>query len=167
MASVAKGCAPNGRDAALLVAYLAVPNRAPRALPRSHSGRNATMNVFETASSKSHVELFASGALLAVLASFATAAASTETRFDAEVREAQETFDVPGVAIAVVHQGEIVVSKGFGRRSVATSTTVDQHTLFQIGSLTKAFTAASLAMLVEQGQLSWDDRVFAWLPEFG
>jgi len=85
---------------------------------------------------------------------------------DAQITRAMRTFQVPGLAIAVVKDGQVVLAKGYGVRRLGDSARVDAHTLFQIASNTKAFTTASLAMLAEDGKLSWDDPVTRWLPWF-
>jgi CubicO group peptidase (beta-lactamase class C family) len=75
-------------------------------------------------------------------------------------------FDVPGLAVAIVKDGKVVFAKGYGVRKLGESTPVDENTLFGIASNTKAFTAAALAMLVDEGKLSWDDPVVKHLPSF-
>lgn len=73
---------------------------------------------------------------------------------------------VPGLAVAVVQAGQVVLTKGYGVRSLATGARVDENTLFGIASNTKAFTAAALGLLVDEGKLRWDDPVIRHLPEF-
>ena len=68
--------------------------------------------------------------------------------------------------MAIVKDGKIVVAKGYGVRKLGDSAPVDEHTLFGIGSNTKAFTTAALATLVDDGKLSWDDPVYQRLPGF-
>ncbi|WP_083330441.1 MULTISPECIES: serine hydrolase [Pseudoalteromonas] len=85
---------------------------------------------------------------------------------DTAVRQAMTRFNIPGLAIAVVEKGQVVMAKGYGVRHLTTSEPVDKHTLFGIASNTKAFTSAALAMLVDEGKLNWDDKVIKHLPEF-
>jgi CubicO group peptidase (beta-lactamase class C family) len=85
---------------------------------------------------------------------------------DSYVANSMKTFDVPGMAVAIVKDGKIVVAKGYGVRKLGDSTPVDEHTMFGIGSNTKAFTTAALAGLVDAGKLSWDDPVYQRLPGF-
>lgn len=85
---------------------------------------------------------------------------------DATVHRAMQTFQVPGIAVAVVTGGDVVHTQGYGTRSVASDEAVDARTLFRIGSVSKAFTAVALAMLVDEGALRWDDPVIDHLPEF-
>jgi CubicO group peptidase (beta-lactamase class C family) len=75
-------------------------------------------------------------------------------------------WDVPGLAIAIVKDDKIVLAKGYGVRKLGDKTPVTERTLFAIGSNTKAFTAAALAMLVDEGKLKWDDPVIKHLPGF-
>lgn len=70
-----------------------------------------------------------------------------------------KAFDLPGLAIGVVADGRTIYSKGFGVRSKAGGVAVDPRTVFQIGSTTKAFLAATMALMVDRGKLKWDDRV--------
>jgi CubicO group peptidase (beta-lactamase class C family) len=79
---------------------------------------------------------------------------------------AMKTFEVPGMAIAIVKDGKVVLLKGYGVRKLGEATPVDENTLFGIGSNTKAFTAAALATLVDQGKISWDDPVYERLRGF-
>ena len=85
---------------------------------------------------------------------------------DAYVAASMKTFDVPGMAVAIVKDGKIVVAKGYGVRKLGDSSPVDEFTMFGIGSNTKAFTAAALATLIDEGKLSWDDPVYQRLPGF-
>ena len=86
--------------------------------------------------------------------------------FPAYMDSVRKTFDVPGIAVAIVKDGKVVMEQGFGLREIGKPEPVDAHTLFAIASNTKAFTAASLQMLAEQGKLKMDDRVIDHLPWF-
>ncbi len=79
---------------------------------------------------------------------------------------ALKDWNVPGMAIAIVKDGQVIFEKGFGVKNVNTKEPVDENSLFAIASNTKAFTSASIAMLVEEGKLSWDDKVTKHLPWF-
>ncbi len=85
---------------------------------------------------------------------------------DSLVENARNKFSVPGIAVAVVRDGKIVHIKGYGIRSLNTRLPVDENTLFGIASNTKAFTAFALGILVDEGKISWDDKVRKWIPEF-
>lgn len=86
--------------------------------------------------------------------------------FDARVERVRQQFDVPGIAVAIVKDGEVVFEGGFGVREQGKPEAVDAHTLFAIASNTKAFTAASLSILADEGKLKLDDRVIDHLPSF-
>lgn len=86
--------------------------------------------------------------------------------FDAYVQQAVQDWDAPGLAIVVVKDDKVVFEKGYGLREVGKSEPVDPETLFAIASTTKAFTAAAIGMLVDEGKLKWDDPVVKHLPEF-
>jgi CubicO group peptidase (beta-lactamase class C family) len=85
---------------------------------------------------------------------------------DLVAERARLSFNVPGMAVAVIKDGKIVHAKGYGVRSLNTGRPVDENTLFGIASNTKAFTAFALGILVDEGKISWDDKVRAWIPEF-
>src|SRR5271170_7124678 len=85
---------------------------------------------------------------------------------DVYVARDMKTFDVPGIAIAIVKDGKVVLAKGYGVRKLGDATPVDENTLFGIGSNTKAFTSAALASLVDAGKISWDDKVYERLKGF-
>jgi CubicO group peptidase (beta-lactamase class C family) len=84
---------------------------------------------------------------------------------DAYVARAMAAFGVPGLALTIV-DGPTVIAKGYGVRELGKSAAVDERTLFPIGSESKAFTAAALAILVDEGKLHWDDKVSEKLPGF-
>jgi CubicO group peptidase (beta-lactamase class C family) len=90
----------------------------------------------------------------------------SSTEIDNLVADAMEKFTVAGVAVGVVKDGKIIHAKGYGVKSVDTGAPVDEHTSFAIASNSKAFTSAALAILVEEGRLSWQDRVVDHIPEF-
>ncbi|NUS37521.1 MAG: serine hydrolase [Lysobacter sp.] len=86
--------------------------------------------------------------------------------FDAYVDNVRKTFDVPGIAVAIVKDGQVVLERGYGPRTIGKPQPIDAHTLFAIASNTKAFTAASLSILADEGKLAMDDRVIDHLPWF-
>jgi CubicO group peptidase (beta-lactamase class C family) len=109
------------------------------------------------------------GALLAcaVLVAFATgAAAAPPADTDAYVAKAMQTFGNPGLSLAVVEDGKVVKAKGYGVRKMGTNLAADEHTAFPIGSESKAFTSAALAILVDRKQLKWTDLVKDKVPGF-
>jgi CubicO group peptidase (beta-lactamase class C family) len=85
---------------------------------------------------------------------------------DAYVARVLRTFEVPGVALAIVKDGRVLVAKGYGVRKLGESAPVDAATRFGIASNTKAFTATALGLLVEEGKVEWDAPVTRYLPWF-
>lgn len=107
-------------------------------------------------------------ASLALLASatFNSWAQINTTHLEEVINTSMARFDVPGMAVAVVQDDKVVFAKGFGTSNLNTHAKVNKDTLFGIASNTKAFTSAALAKLIDEGKLSWDDRVIDHLPEF-
>ena len=89
-------------------------------------------------------------------------AQALETKFNA----ALEQLNVPGMAIAIIQDDQVLISKGYGVRNSNTNVPVTDSTLFAIASNSKAFTAAALAILVDRGTIKWDDKVRKYLPYF-
>lgn len=85
---------------------------------------------------------------------------------DGYIEEAMAEWQIPGLAIAVVHDDEVTYLRGFGVREAGKPDTVDADTVFALSSNGKAFTAATVAALVDDGKLSWDDRVVQHLGDF-
>ena len=86
--------------------------------------------------------------------------------FDDYVEAVRTRFDVPGVAVAIVKDGQVVLERGYGVRQMGRPEPVEADTLFAIASNSKAFTAASLSMLADEGKLALEDRVIDHLPWF-
>ena len=86
--------------------------------------------------------------------------------FDEVIKKAIKDFKVPGLAIAVVKNGEVIYAEGFGQRNIEKDLPVTPRTLFAIGSCTKAFTTFVMGALVEEGKLEWDTPVRTYLPDF-
>jgi len=86
--------------------------------------------------------------------------------FEEYFKASMEEWDVPGSAIAIVKNDKIIFEKGFGVQKNTDDKAVDENTLFAIGSTSKAFTAAIIAMLVDEGKMKWADNVSKHLPYF-
>jgi CubicO group peptidase (beta-lactamase class C family) len=82
------------------------------------------------------------------------------------VADSLELWLVPGAAVAVVQDGQVLFSEGFGLRNIGQNLPVTADTLFPIASCTKAFTAMSAGLLVDEGLLDWDRPVRDYLPDF-
>jgi CubicO group peptidase (beta-lactamase class C family) len=122
----------------------------------------------------SHIHRLAAYTAIAVfsnaVAITALMAAPTKESIEHTIVRAMDEFGVPGMAVSVVHDGEVIYSAGHGILETGSGDTVehavDDNTLFQIASVSKAFTAAALAILVDDGKVGWDDPVIDYLPEF-
>lgn len=126
--------------------------------------------------------LVLSAASFAVLAGPASAPAAAETQIppsvtspttaealaglDEYIEDARQTWQVPGLSIAIVKDDRIIYSRGFGVRESGKPGKVDADTVFAIGSATKAFTAAALGMLVDEKKIGWDGAVHDYMPSF-
>ena len=86
--------------------------------------------------------------------------------FNAYVTKAMQTWQVPGLSIAIVRNDSVIYARGFGVVGARSATPVNERTLFEIGSSTKAFTATLVAMLVGEGKMHFDDRLTTYLPDF-
>ena len=104
--------------------------------------------------------------LLLLAFSIPSFAQISDQEVDNVVNRALIAFNVPGIAVAIVKDGKVILSKGYGIKSIQTNEKVDANTLFGIASNSKAFTTAALAMLVDEGKLKWDDKVISYLPNF-
>jgi CubicO group peptidase (beta-lactamase class C family) len=86
--------------------------------------------------------------------------------FDEFIAKTMKVHEVPGLSVAIVKDGDLVLAKGYGVRELGKPEQVDADTVFAIGSCSKAFTAAVLGLLADEGKLKWDDKVIDHLPEF-
>ena len=86
--------------------------------------------------------------------------------FDAFVEEALTAGKIPGAAVAIVSQNKIVHLKGYGVREAGRPEQIDKHTVFRLASLSKSFAPVLTGLLIEDGVLNWDDKVFEHLQDF-
>ena len=86
--------------------------------------------------------------------------------FEHRAEAARRDIGVPGMAIAIVENDKVTFTKGFGSKALGQSDAVDADTIFPTGSTGKAFTVAALGILVDRGQINWDDKVTDRLPGF-
>ncbi len=89
-----------------------------------------------------------------------------EKRIDSYLEKARSDWRAPGLAVAIVRDGETIYSKGFGVANVDSGKKTDEKTMFGVASTTKAFTSAGIAMLVDEKILDWDTPVREYLPSF-
>ena len=85
---------------------------------------------------------------------------------DAYVAEAMRAWETPGLSIAVVEDGKVVLARGYGLRKLGGDAPVDADTVFAAGSISKTFTSATVAALIARDRMRWDDRVVDHLPDF-
>jgi CubicO group peptidase (beta-lactamase class C family) len=85
---------------------------------------------------------------------------------DSQVADIMQHFQVPGVAIGIVQNKQVIKAQGYGVKTLGSPLAVDADTIFKIASNTKAFTAAALAILADEGKLKWQGRVRGYLPDF-
>lgn len=85
---------------------------------------------------------------------------------DAYVAQGMGNWDVPGLSVVVVKNGQVVWMKGYGVRNIETKTTVDENTLFMIASNTKLFTGTALALLETRRKLDLNDRITKYFPDY-
>ncbi len=86
--------------------------------------------------------------------------------FEGYAVRAMKDWEIPGMAISIVRGDRVLLAKGFGVRKLGSTQPADEHTLFQIGSVSKSFTATLVAMLVDRKKIAWTDPVTEHLPDF-
>ena len=111
---------------------------------------------------KQHLLLTAT--LVGAISTPAAAQKAPLAGFDAYVAKSMQDWKVPGLAIAIVKDDSVVFAKGYGTRTMGTQQPVDEHTIFAIGSASKAFTATLVAMYVDEGKMRWDAPATEYLP---
>ncbi|QTE21272.1 serine hydrolase [Polaribacter cellanae] len=110
---------------------------------------------------------FIKGFIFAFLLSTITLSAQIkDKKLDKLIQETLTTFDVPGISVGILKDGEIVYAKGYGVRSLTTKKDMNENTLVGVASNSKGFTCFALAMMVDEGKLNWDDKVRKHIPEF-
>ncbi|MDG2054814.1 MAG: serine hydrolase [Phycisphaerales bacterium] len=87
-------------------------------------------------------------------------------RLDKTLQEWQTEYKIPGLAIAVIYDNQPILMKGYGFADIKSERPVTPETIFAVGSTTKAFTSALIAMEIDQGVMAWDDPITKFLPDF-
>jgi len=85
--------------------------------------------------------------------------------FRNQVETGLKLWDSPSVSVGIIKDGRIVLCEGFGKRDIENGHPATKDTLYQLASCTKAFTAALVAIMVDQGKLSWDEPLIKYLPD--
>ncbi|HEX5172079.1 MAG TPA: serine hydrolase domain-containing protein [Cyclobacteriaceae bacterium] len=88
------------------------------------------------------------------------------SEYETSIDELLEETGIPGASIAIVRDTTVVYMKGFGVKTINTNDSIDIHTVFRIGSVSKCFAGMLTAILVEEGTLCWDDPVIKYVPDF-
>lgn len=86
--------------------------------------------------------------------------------FENWVENARKDWKIPGMTIAIVKDGEVILAKGYGEKKLGSGEKVDENTIFGIASVSKNMTAAALAILADKGKINWDDRIIDHIPWF-
>lgn len=104
--------------------------------------------------------------LLFLLPNFIIAQQPQIDSLDAFILQQVKNYNIPGLAIGIIKDNQIVFKKGYGITSTSDSFFVTTQTVFPIMSCTKAFTAAAMGILVDEGKIGWNDKVIKYLPDF-
>jgi|WetSurMetagenome_2_1015567.scaffolds.fasta_scaffold09278_2 beta-lactamase class C len=91
---------------------------------------------------------------------------SLVNEYDRFLSHAVDSLQSPGAAIALVYKGEILLLKGYGVKKVGSNDSIDSHTAFRLGSVSKGFASVLTGIMVEEGSLSWDDKVKKYITDF-
>lgn len=113
-----------------------------------------------------HLRAVALASCVLVVPAAAQQAPAPPPDLDRFVAQVMKQFSVPGIGLAIVKDGRVVVAKGYGVRKMGEAAPVDAHSLFGIASNTKVFTATAIGLLVEEKKLEWDAPVIRYLPAF-
>jgi len=87
-------------------------------------------------------------------------------KLETYIQKCMTDWEIPGMAVGIIKNDSLIFAKGFGVREINKPDKVDANTMFGIASNTKAFTAAALATLVDEGKIKWDDKVTDYIPYF-
>jgi CubicO group peptidase (beta-lactamase class C family) len=89
-----------------------------------------------------------------------------EEKVDPVIQQVMKSYDLPGLAIAIVKDDKIVYAKGFGVKNLETKDPITAKSLFQMASISKPFSATAIMQFVERGKVDFDDPVVKYLPYF-
>ncbi|MTE27027.1 serine hydrolase [Winogradskyella ouciana] len=101
-----------------------------------------------------------------IISAFSINAQIQDQQLDKLIQETLTTFEVPGISVGILKDGDVVYSKGHGVRSLTTKKDMTDETLVGVASNSKGFTCFALAMMIDEGKLNWDDPVRKHIPEF-
>lgn len=142
---------------------------------KNHQSKNGSCFQLKIASERNRISIF----LLLIFSIFSLCASAfqlpQEKVLDIEkIESITDSFagkvigikEVPGMSVAVAQNGKIVFQKSYGKADVEMGTNVNANTMFGLSSITKQFTAATIMRLVEKGEISLDDPVTKFLPDY-
>src|SRR5688500_20213294 len=109
--------------------------------------------------------IHASLAFILLLSTVSLAQDFPATKIDDYIRAEMQSQQIPGVALAIVKDGNVVLAKGYGLANVEHQVPVKPETIFQSGSMGKQFTATAVMMLMEDGKLTIDDKISKYFPD--
>jgi CubicO group peptidase (beta-lactamase class C family) len=92
--------------------------------------------------------------------------AESATLNEKKIQQIMQRLQIPGAAIGIVKNGKVIAARGFGVKTIGNKAPIDTNSIFKIASNTKAFTAAALALLVDDGKISWEGKVQSYLADF-
>ncbi|MFN7038287.1 MAG: serine hydrolase domain-containing protein [Alphaproteobacteria bacterium] len=104
--------------------------------------------------------------LLLIVTENAAASNSNYIKFEKEINHLIDEYKIPGLALAIIDKNKIIHQKNYGIISYKNNQKVDSKTIWQIASISKTFLAASLAILADKGQFSWESNIDAEIEEF-
>lgn len=104
--------------------------------------------------------------IVASLCSLSLFAQQLPEDLDAWVEASRQDWNIPGMAVGIVKDGEVVYAKGFGEKQLGSGEKVDANTIFSIASVSKNITAAALGILVDEGKIEWEDKISSHIPWF-
>jgi CubicO group peptidase (beta-lactamase class C family) len=115
--------------------------------------------------------IFPKGIFFSIILTFVLFTGSTQEKpnyqqLDQYIADGNKLFEMPGMAVGIIKDGKVVFNKTYGYAHTGTGLQVTPETVFGIASCSKAFTAACIAILVDEGKLDWTDKVIDHYPEF-
>lgn len=101
-----------------------------------------------------------------VILTLCTLVSAKADKVDSYINTQMRQLHIPGISLAVIRNGQIIKAKGYGVANVELYTPATKETVYEIGSMTKQFTATAVMMLVEEHKLSLDDELSRYFPDY-
>lgn len=138
----------------------------PLTLASTAQTPRSTGELHGTLASTSHAAAPVAAATAMATGNSALAPGFDVARFEQMAQQLTQGERVPGLAVAIVHQGRVLTAKGYGVTDVTAPQSIDSHTVFRLASLSKAFAGTLAGLLVNDGSLRWDSKVADYVPNF-